>query len=143
MSRKGWDQLSPDYRGRLERAGISRSDYGRGESLSAARGHGSTPERRFTAAELENPPERFRGYAELRREIIGLKRELLTESGKREDSNWAGRQLKALGGKSRAVLEKARDILDARVNQHMTYEELRLMFPEIDDDEWDWLFHYH
>jgi hypothetical protein len=44
MARKGWDDLSPGYRSRLERGGISRNDYDRGESLGKARGHGATPE---------------------------------------------------------------------------------------------------
>lgn len=42
MARKGWDELSPSYRKRLERSGIAKSQYERGEGdLSAARGHTS------------------------------------------------------------------------------------------------------
>lgn len=44
MARKGWDSLSPNYRKRLQQGGISRSDYEKGQSLSKARGHESTPE---------------------------------------------------------------------------------------------------
>lgn len=44
MARKGWAQLRPDYRERLEKAGITRQDYESGESLSKARGHKDTPE---------------------------------------------------------------------------------------------------
>jgi hypothetical protein len=143
VARKGWESLSDSYRERLERGGIDRAAYSRGESLSSARGHAATPERQFTAKELETPPERFRGYAELRREIITLKRELLSESGKREYPKWIENQLRELKGKSRAALEKGRDILDARVNQNMTWDELREMFPELDSDDWDWVGHYH
>ena len=38
-ARKGWDQLSPAYRQRLERAGIARADYATAD-LRKARGHG-------------------------------------------------------------------------------------------------------
>ena len=44
MARKGWGSLSPAYRGRLEKAGLSRQDYEAGASLSEARGHQTTPE---------------------------------------------------------------------------------------------------
>lgn len=44
MARRNWDSLSDSYRSRLERSGISRSDYQSGQSLRAARGHATTPE---------------------------------------------------------------------------------------------------
>lgn len=141
MARKGWNQLSNTYRGRLERAGVSRSVYESGGSLQSARGHGTTPEKPLTS--FENVPERFRGYAELRRDILEYKRDLLNQSGRREDSRWQERTLKELAGKSRATLEKARDILDARINQNMSWDELRAMYPELEDDDWEWLPHYH
>lgn len=48
--RKGWDNLSAPYRRRLERRGITRLAYERGDSLTRARGHfitPSTPRRRI------------------------------------------------------------------------------------------------
>lgn len=45
MARKGWNSLSPAYRDRIEKAGLTRADYEAGTSLSRARGHGQTPER--------------------------------------------------------------------------------------------------
>lgn len=42
--RKGWDNLRPDYRERLERKGVTREDYDAGVPLSKARGHEHTPE---------------------------------------------------------------------------------------------------
>ena len=45
MARKGWNSLSPEYRKRLEKAGISKTDYESGQSLRTARGHANTPER--------------------------------------------------------------------------------------------------
>ena len=44
MARKAWQKLSPAYRKRLERGGISRTAYENGASLSRARGHRATPE---------------------------------------------------------------------------------------------------
>lgn len=37
--RKGWDELSPQYRRRLERAGVDRAAHEGGASLHKARGH--------------------------------------------------------------------------------------------------------
>lgn len=44
MARKGWEQLSPGYRARIEKAGLTRKDYEQGAPIKAARGHGQTPE---------------------------------------------------------------------------------------------------
>lgn len=45
MARKGWQSLSDAYRKRLQKAGISESDYAGGASIKSARGHAATPER--------------------------------------------------------------------------------------------------
>jgi len=45
MARKGWGSLSPAYRARLEKAGLTRTEYEQGVSLQKARGHERTPER--------------------------------------------------------------------------------------------------
>jgi hypothetical protein len=39
-----WEDLSPNYRKRLQRQGISQSDYESGASLAKARGHRTTEE---------------------------------------------------------------------------------------------------
>lgn len=44
MARKGWANLSPSYRQRLSNAGITKTDYESGSSITAARGHSRTPE---------------------------------------------------------------------------------------------------
>jgi hypothetical protein len=44
MARKGWEQLSPAYRRRLEKGGINRVRYDLGMSLHKARGHKSKRE---------------------------------------------------------------------------------------------------
>lgn len=65
MARKGWDLLKADYRERLERNGISRSDYERGASLKAGRGHERTPER----PSLSNP-QNFPEYHSERQRLV-------------------------------------------------------------------------
>lgn len=53
MATKPWSQLSPAYRRRLERAGVTAETHGR-INVSGARGHGfNTPSRRRHAAEVE------------------------------------------------------------------------------------------
>lgn len=60
MARKGWDDLSNSYRGRLERAGFTRERYEAGESLARARGHAATPEHPLPATQL--PPENYKKW---------------------------------------------------------------------------------
>jgi len=43
--RRSWDSLTPVYRRRLDRSGITRAGYESGAPLASARGHKSTPER--------------------------------------------------------------------------------------------------
>jgi len=65
MARKGWESLSPAYRNRLERGGISKAAYERGESIKSARGHSQTPER----PSLSNP-QKFPKYHSERQKLI-------------------------------------------------------------------------
>lgn len=57
--RRSWDSLTPAYRRRLERSGLTRSAYESGAPLTGARGHGKTPERPERA-------DRRAGYAAYR-----------------------------------------------------------------------------
>lgn len=67
MKRKGWDQLSPAYRKRLERGGVSKRDYQTGKSLSKGRGHANTPER---PKQAEKHPEKFGKYLARKRDKV-------------------------------------------------------------------------
>jgi hypothetical protein len=64
MARKGWNSLSPAYRARIEKAGLTQKDYEAGTSLSRARGHANTP---------ENPrsydPNKYKKYAAERKRL--------------------------------------------------------------------------
>lgn len=57
--RRSWDSLSPAYRARLSRGGVTRSKYESGASLARARGHGATPEH---PRDARKNPERYREY---------------------------------------------------------------------------------
>jgi hypothetical protein len=61
LVRRGWDDLSPAYRGRLVAGGVTADAYSRGGSLTAARGHLATPER---PAQAVAAPGRFGDYVE-------------------------------------------------------------------------------
>jgi len=68
MARKGWNALSDAYRKRLEKGGISRTDYEGGASIKKARGHAETPER-----PIGYKPREYPKYAERRQ---GMERRL-------------------------------------------------------------------
>lgn len=68
MARKGWNALSTNYRARLEKAGISKTDYEGGQSIQSARGHAATPERPTQA----NPTKHARYIKERDRLITRL-----------------------------------------------------------------------
>lgn len=44
-ARMPWDQLSPTYRKRLEKAGLTKTSFEAGASIKKGRGHEKTPER--------------------------------------------------------------------------------------------------
>ena len=67
MARKGWDALSPAYRARIEKAGLTRADYEAGTSLTRARGHANTPERPSSY-----DPAKYQKYNQERKRLIGL-----------------------------------------------------------------------
>jgi hypothetical protein len=57
---RNWDSLSPKYRARLSRAGITKSRYERGAKLEFARGHSETPE--HGKQQASKNPVRYRKY---------------------------------------------------------------------------------
>jgi len=76
---RNWDSLSPAYRARLTRSGISRSQYESGVSLSAARGHARTPEHPQDAYK-QSGRQRYKDYRRERHglvdQVVARKREL-------------------------------------------------------------------
>jgi hypothetical protein len=65
--RRVWETLKASYRARLERGGITKSQYESGANLKAARGHATTPE---NAREYQKDPGRFKEYRQRRKAII-------------------------------------------------------------------------
>lgn len=60
---RNWESLSPKYRERLSRSGVSRAAYESGAPVTAARGHARTPERPERAA---RNPARYPEYTQKR-----------------------------------------------------------------------------
>jgi hypothetical protein len=71
--RKGWDTLSSAYRQRLERAGVSRSEYEAGQSIQKARGHSKTPERPTQNITASQFPQYFNSRSKLIRDVEAKK----------------------------------------------------------------------
>lgn len=70
MASKPWDQLSPDYRRRMKRNGITREIWGTPTAIAkrqSARGHSATPERPERAV---RNPGRYTGYLESRSDLV-------------------------------------------------------------------------
>lgn len=69
MVRKSWAALSPAYRNRLQKAGITQAHYDAGASLTAARGHSQTPEHPERA---EKQPTKYHRYLNERNRLVQL-----------------------------------------------------------------------
>lgn len=110
MARQLWETLSPAYRGRLERGGITRTAYESGVSLAKARGHAATPEHP-REAEKEKNRERYRRYrdkkAELAKKVQGVKERWF---GNRESWNPVNSE-KALKNKGTRELQRVYDLI--------------------------------
>lgn len=123
--RKPWEELSPGYRARLERKGITREEHSRGTALHVARGH--------TSREREQTDRR---YQQLVREFA--RRQSLYYY--RDESE----VLETLRGMPRADVE---DILARQHQAEEGYQEEG----ERDTDFWEsrdvsypeWLYYYH
>lgn len=78
--RRDWDSLSPAYRSRLTKGGITKRAYESGASLKAARGHEFTPERPQDAR--RNPSE-FELYRAGKSRVSGRYISVVTVDGVR------------------------------------------------------------
>lgn len=127
---RNWDALADSTRTRYERAGISRSAYEGGASLKAARGHASTPERPM---EAQKHPERFGSYISIRNDIRELKKELYGPRAKADIPK----------GVSHRSLEIRREILEAKIDFHGTWDEFWEANPQWDREDYADVEHYH
>lgn len=62
MARKSWGELSPAYRARLERHGITAEKHAKGASLAAATGHGANTTHVLARVALRRPQKASRLY---------------------------------------------------------------------------------
>jgi hypothetical protein len=60
VRRRAWETLSAPYRKRLQRHGITKSQYENGRPLSGARGHAATPEHGLKSARKH--PKKYGDY---------------------------------------------------------------------------------
>lgn len=95
MATRDWGRLTPAYRARLERRGITRSSYEAGVSLSAARGHAATPERPERAS---RNPDKYRDY-------LGRKADLIERVKQRKERLWGDRLQYGRGAHSRRSVD--------------------------------------
>lgn len=126
MARKGWDALSPGYRARIERSGMTRGEYEAGQSLQKARGHAATPERpkQFDAQKY---PRYAAERAKLARELERKKEQMFGQSPKwnAEKSRRHMTEKPPSLAKMRWVLDASdEDILDAIREDYETYSFL-------------------
>src|SRR5262245_21746630 len=76
--RQPWESLSPSYRERLSRKGITPGMHAAGESIRAARGHERTPEH---PREGQTQPVQFPQWMQTRRSLV-------RQVNVRKDSIW-------------------------------------------------------
>jgi hypothetical protein len=91
--RKGWNDLSPGYRERILKAGLTREDFESGASIKKARGHANTPERPVNFS-----PQKFPKYA--------AERKRLTQEMIRKKEQLFGDRLKFNGRRSSEIFAK-------------------------------------
>lgn len=128
MARKGWDELSPAYRQRLERGGITPAQYAAGASLSKARGHAKTPEHAERNIDRLKYPEYFSRRQDLIR-LLQQKKEALFGGSSRWDSERSMQNIRSKpisNTQLQWAVEKADygDLIDAIRDSPETYKFL-------------------
>lgn len=123
--KKGWDSLSPGYRERLERKGLSKKDYEEATSLKKYRGHEHTPEKpdkynRDKYKEYDNARQK------LEQDLFKKKQEIFGDSPK-----WNARKAQ------KNITDKKVPIAQLRKAMAMTAED---WLEAIRDDPESWYF---
>ena len=107
MARKGWDALSPGYRARIEKSGMTRGEYEAGQSLQKARGHEKTPERP-AGYDTKKYPQYAAERAKLTREVERKKEQMFGQSPR-----WNAEKSRKHMADKPPSLAKMRWVLDA------------------------------
>lgn len=141
---RNWNALSSNYRGRLERGGITREQYESGIKLEGARGHEATPERPERA---ESNPQKYKDYLATRTQLINdiqrVKRELFESSGKFNNAN-SKRQIRVDSEtghvRTKQQLQEILKIADGLKNGTLSWQQFK---GSPDWDEYRSAFFYH
>lgn len=145
MAQRSWDNLSPDYRKRLQNAGITKGQYESGVSLAKARGHEETPERP-ERADTAKGKERYKKYQADRTRIIDKIRQFKKDhfkAGSKWNESRSDRNVRndPETGKPRGIkdLRRIEQQIDIAVDEDTTsWDELIDM-----SDEYESAFFYH
>jgi hypothetical protein len=121
--RKGWESLSPGYRERILKAGLTRQDYESGTSIKKARGHSKTPERP-TAYDPKKFPQYAAERVRLTQELIRKKERLFGDrprfNGKRSSEIFAQKP-PSLAQLRWALAADESELIDAVRDDYETY----------------------
>lgn len=133
-----WGTLSPAYRRRLERGGITQAAYESGASLQKARGHAQTPEHPLKATPASHP-RYFANRASLVKQVQDQKRAMHGQSPKWNEKHALLATEKHRDGTPRTVTELRRVLRALKeVDEGKDLEEI--MYLEGEDLE---AFFYH
>lgn len=130
--RKGWDELSANYRKRLERGGITKTQYASGASLKKARGHEKTPEHPTEKDIVRKYPE----YAQKRGTLLNRFRQ-------RKRDLWGSAMRWSDEGSDANIRERKPTMDDLRKALAMTDKEFIDATRSIRSDETYRHFGYH
>jgi hypothetical protein len=140
MARKSWSELSPDYRQRLEKAGITPAQHAAGD-LAEARGHGKTPEH---PADIPNlSPEKREKY----QDYIQRRTDLIRQVVAKKERLWGGGTRYNPKRARAAVEDRMREAghvpTMAKLQAFMNMSDIEAQgLPFWRDSEWHFLF-YH
>jgi hypothetical protein len=143
MSSRNWAGLSPGYRKRLEKGGVTKRQYESGQSLEKARGHEHTPERPERASTKD---EAYKDYRDRKNKLIKNIQDFKTDRFGRTPRWNKGNSLKVI--KNDPATGKARGIKELRAINAIVdlaiEDELYDWFSIVDlDDEYESAFYYH
>lgn len=124
MAQRNWASLGASQQKRYLAHGLTREAYEAGVPLTAARGHGSTPERPSAASEQD---ERYRRYFAARNSAIAT-------IDAYKQTRWGDRDKFDANKAHKHTITK----LDGKLR---TLNELKRIARMLDDDEWDDIEH--
>jgi hypothetical protein len=133
--RRAWESLTPEYRKRLQRGGITKRDYERGRNLSAARGHYATPEHGLRSAQKN--PQKYQDYIRKRSVPAGsAPRGQTPEEEARELNMWKDRAFKNIKSKLHDIYKYFEPTVEANVYGGFTRESGEVKGMNLSECKW-------